>query len=146
MGRRAQLAVDVVTLSAMLWFSGGIANPFAGFLTFQIALAGVLTRGSTTAAIAALVIACSDLLFFAPSLPWSSAVVSPDALRQLAYLACVTGLGAFMGFFGVHLRLAPRCAEQGARPRRAARDGGEARREHGARAQHAAGDDPAGQQ
>src|SRR5262245_16259952 len=38
-----QLYVDVLALAAMLWFSGGAANPFAAFLSFHIVLAGLLS-------------------------------------------------------------------------------------------------------
>lgn len=93
-----QLLCDVVALSALLWFSGGIANPFAGFLTFQIALAGLVTRGNTTAAIAGAVVIASLVLFFAPEIPWQTAVVSPESLRRVASVACVAGFGGFTGF------------------------------------------------
>ena len=36
-----QLVCDMLLLGAILWFSGGVTNPFASFLTFQIALAGL---------------------------------------------------------------------------------------------------------
>jgi two-component system sensor histidine kinase RegB len=93
-----QLLCDVVALGALLWFSGGIENPFAGFLTFQIALAGLVTRGNTTAGIAGAVVIASLILFFAPEIPWHTAVVSPESLRRIGSVACVAGFGGFTGF------------------------------------------------
>lgn len=71
-GRRyveVQLAVDVVSLGVMLWFAGGVTNPFAAFLSLQIALAGLLCTPRATLVIAACTIATTCVLIAAPALP-----------------------------------------------------------------------------
>jgi len=93
----AQTLGDMLTLSLMLWFSGGLANPFAVFLTFQIALAGMLSDGKDSARMAALALALSCVLFFAPPLPLQTAVVDVDWLLRIGELAALAGLGGFVG-------------------------------------------------
>jgi two-component system sensor histidine kinase RegB len=93
----AQTMSDMLTLALMLWFSGGLTNPFAVFLTFQIALAGMLSDGKNSARMAMLALALSCVLFFAPPLPLKTAVVDVDWLLRTGELAGLAGLGGFMG-------------------------------------------------
>jgi two-component system sensor histidine kinase RegB len=89
-----QLIVDVVLLTAMLWFAGGVTNPFAAFMTFQIALAGLLCTARATALVASLTIAAVGVLTLAPPLP----PLSP-ALGRLAAVVSLTTLTALLSAF-----------------------------------------------
>jgi len=112
-GRRfveVQLVVDVVSISAMLWFGGGLTNPFAVFLTFQIALAGLLTTPRATLGIAALTIAMALGLATAPPLPPISPVV-----ERTAIVAGLTSLSVIMAaFVAVYARRLSRVRDEGA--------------------------------
>lgn len=93
-----QIAADMVTLGAVLWFSGGVTNPFASFLTFQIALAGILVDGRASLRMTSLALVLVGVLYFAPPLPLESALVPVGTLQRLSYLASLAGLGGFVGF------------------------------------------------
>lgn len=104
-GRRyveLQLAVDVLSLGAMLWFAGGITNPFIVFLPFQIALAGLLCTPRATLGITGLTLLVTVLLTLAPPLP-----DLPDALTRAATAAGVSSfallLGAFVAVYAARL-------------------------------------------
>lgn len=95
-GRRfveVQLALDVVSLSAMLWLAGGVENPFAVFLTFQIALAGLLCTPRATIGIAVLTVVSAITLSFAPALPrpssWASTVAEVVSIVSLSAILAV---------------------------------------------------------
>lgn len=92
-----QLTFDMAILGAILWYSGGVTNPFASFLTFQIALAGLLAGGKASVSLTALALALIGLLFFAPPLSLEGAALPAEALRGLAYLTSLVGLGCFLG-------------------------------------------------
>jgi len=92
-----QLVCDMLLLGAILWFSGGVTNPFASFLTFQIALAGLLAGGQASVLMTILALALTGLLFFAPPLPLESATLPEESVRSLAYLTSLAGLGCFLG-------------------------------------------------
>ena len=113
-GRRfveVQLVVDVVSLAAMLWFGGGLSNPFAVFLTFQIALAGLLTTPRATLRLAALTIALALCLALAPPLP----EVSPF-LERLAIVVSLTSLSVIMAaFVAVYARRLSQLRDESAR-------------------------------
>src|SRR5262244_2910702 len=64
-----QVTLDVLAITAMLWFSGGTQNPFAAFVTFQIVLAGLLCPPRTSVAIAIVTLAAVGVLSLAPPLP-----------------------------------------------------------------------------
>ncbi len=96
-GRRyveAQLSVDVISLAAMLWFAGGVTNPFTVFLTFQIALAGLLCTPRATLGITALTLISAAVLTLAPPLP-----PLPPGLSRIATAAAVSSLAALLGAF-----------------------------------------------
>ncbi len=65
----AQITLDAALLGALLWWSGGLHNPFAVFLAFQIVLAGFLSSSGTAVRIALVAMAVVTLLGWAPSLP-----------------------------------------------------------------------------
>ncbi len=96
-GRRyveLQLAVDVISLAAMLWFAGGVTNPFTVFLTFQIALAGLLCTPRATLGITGLTLLAAAILTLAPPLP-----PLPAGLERVATAAAVSSLAALLGAF-----------------------------------------------
>jgi two-component system sensor histidine kinase RegB len=96
----AQLGSDVVLLGGVLWFTGGIENPFAIFLTFQVALAALLCGGAAAVAIATLAVAVAALLTLAPHMPWDSATVSVLQLMRVGRLGAIVGVAAFLGVAG----------------------------------------------
>ncbi len=96
-GRRyveVQLAVDVLSLGAMLWFAGGVANPFTMFLTLQIALAGLLCTPTATLGITGMTLCVAGVLTLAPPLPPLS-----DGLWRLAMVVAVASLATLLGAF-----------------------------------------------
>ncbi len=113
-GRRyveLQLGVDVLLLATMLWFAGGIGNPFAPFLTLQIALAGLLCTPRATLAIATLTIVAVAALVVAPPLPPLSAT-----LENIGVAAALCSLSALLGaFVAVYARRLSRLREESAR-------------------------------
>ncbi|MFO0556187.1 MAG: ATP-binding protein [Polyangiaceae bacterium] len=90
----AQLAVDVVCLATMLWFAGGLSNPFAVFLAFQIALAGLLCTPRATFGIAALTIVVTVGLATADPLP----PLTPFVVKLGTALG-LTSLSVLLGLF-----------------------------------------------
>jgi two-component system sensor histidine kinase RegB len=93
----AQLVGDLINLGAMLWFSGGLTNPFAPFLLFQIALAGLVGARSSVVRVTIVAFAISVVISFAPPLPLASATLRPDLLMRLAHYVAITGLAGFLG-------------------------------------------------
>lgn len=98
---RAQLLGDVVANAWMLWFSGGLENPFAVFLAFHIALSGLLCARSTTILVALLTLCAIAVLTNAPALPLDAAPLGDERIRQLGDLVSLTSLTLFLGFFVV---------------------------------------------
>lgn len=94
-----QVALDVVLLAAVLWLTGGTSNPFAGFLTFQVALAGLLTTPRRSAAVALLTVASILALTRAPPLDLSTAVVGGERAAHAAEVVALVTHAAFLGFF-----------------------------------------------
>ncbi len=100
-----QIAFDVIALGAVLWQSGGTGNPFAAFLVFQIALAGVLCGGRPTLGIAALTMVIAALVSFAEPLPLTSAPLGKERIHHLSAFVSVASLSGFLGLFVfVHAR------------------------------------------
>jgi two-component system sensor histidine kinase RegB len=100
-----QIAFDVIALGAVLWESGGTGNPFAAFLVFQIALAGVLCGGRSTLGIAALTMVTAALVSFAEPLPLASAPLGKERIHHLSAFVSVASLSGFLGLFVfVHAR------------------------------------------
>jgi two-component system, sensor histidine kinase RegB len=94
-----QVTLDVLGITALLWFSGGTQNPFAAFVTFQIVLAGLLCPGRTTVFIAALTLAAVAVLSFADPLPLDSALIGPAEVQRIGRIVSLATLSAFLGFF-----------------------------------------------
>lgn len=93
-----QIAADVVTLGIALFYTGGVDNPFAVFLTFQVAMAAMLCGRTAALAIALLAVGVALGLSAAPPLPWWSAVVPVTQLQRLGQLCALIGVAAFVGF------------------------------------------------
>ncbi len=95
----AQITLDSVLLGALLWWSGGLHNPFAVFLAFQIVLAGFLCSSRTAVRIAFMAVAVVALLGWAPSLPLEAAPLGRERLEVLGALGALGSLIWFLGFF-----------------------------------------------
>lgn len=63
------MTMDVVTLTAMLYLSGGVANPFIVFYLVNVALAAVLLSPRWSWLVVSLAVTCYTGLF-AVSIPW----------------------------------------------------------------------------
>ena len=101
----AQIAFDVLALGGALWLSGGIGNPFAVFLVFQIALAGVLCDGRTTLGIAALTMTVAAFVSLAEPLPLESAPLGKDRILHFSVFVSVASVSGLLGLFVfVHAR------------------------------------------
>ncbi len=67
------LGFDVAELSALLFLTGGLANPFAFMFVCPVLIAATILPARLTAMLAAFAIACATLLlFFHYPLPWSA--------------------------------------------------------------------------
>lgn len=64
----AQVLPDLAVLTLMLWFSGGLVNPFSTFYILHVLIAGLLLSSRQTQLITALSIASILGLMFAPPL------------------------------------------------------------------------------
>ncbi len=95
----AQIVVDVLALAVVLWFGGGVDNPFAVFLTFQIVLAGLLCTATTALGVTGLTLIAVGVLSFATPLPLASAPMGPARVQHIADLMSVAALSGFSGFF-----------------------------------------------
>lgn len=63
-----QIVVDLSVLTAILFFSGGLLNPFAGFYIFHVMIAGLLLDRRWTIIVSALAIVLVGLTYFASPL------------------------------------------------------------------------------
>lgn len=95
----AQIIGDVLALTAMLWFAGGVLNPFAAFLAFQIALAGLLCTHRTTLGIALLTLAVILVLTQAAPLPLEGLPGERARSIKLAEIVSLVALTAFLAVF-----------------------------------------------
>ena len=96
-----QITLDGLLLGAVLWWSGGLHNPFAVFLAFQIVLAGFLCASRTAVRIALLAVATTVVLCWAPALPLDSAPLGRDRIEVLGGLGALASLIWFLGFVSV---------------------------------------------
>jgi two-component system sensor histidine kinase RegB len=94
-----QIGLDVALLSAVLWRSGGLANPFSSFLNFQIVIAGMLSSPRATLIITGLALLAAGGLYFAPPLPLSDALISQERVHMVGHLVSLLALAVFLGFF-----------------------------------------------
>jgi len=61
-----QMIVDLVTITVVLWHSGGLMNPFVGFFIVNVLVAGLLLSPVLTVAISGLAMGCVLWLLNAP--------------------------------------------------------------------------------
>jgi two-component system, sensor histidine kinase RegB len=61
-----ELLIDIVFITLVLWFSGGLVNPFVGFYIVNVLVAGLLLNSRLTVGIAIFATACVLLLLRAP--------------------------------------------------------------------------------
>jgi two-component system sensor histidine kinase RegB len=94
-----QIVVDVISLAAVLWVSGGVDNPFAVFITFQIVLAGLLCSAPVTLGVTGLTMIAVGVISFAPPMPMDSAPMGGARVDHMGELMAVAALSAFSGFF-----------------------------------------------
>lgn len=94
-----QLAGDLLLLTAILWFSGGLTNPFSSFLVFQILLAGLVGERRVAIAITALALLTIPLLGLAPPLDLSSSQLGASQAMRLGTALALLGVGLFSGSF-----------------------------------------------
>lgn len=95
----AQLVIDVLALTAVLWLSGGAGNPFAAFLAIHIVLAGLLCGGRMSVIIAAMSLVAVGVLSFAPHLDLAGAALPATEIRRIGNIVSLAALSAFIGFF-----------------------------------------------
>ncbi len=96
-GRRlafAQVVVDIIALTVLLHFLGGVETPFFLFYLFYVAMGSVLLSRKDAYGVMALAIALFVLLIGAEFLGWLPHVhleglVPPDLYRERAYVAAV---------------------------------------------------------
>jgi two-component system sensor histidine kinase RegB len=95
------LAFDIVQLSAMLFLTGGLTNPFAVLVLGPIAVAAAVLRRDYTLILTGLVILCLAVLFASPfSLPWNRGV--PPHLPHLYQLGDWVALTLACGFISIY--------------------------------------------
>jgi two-component system, sensor histidine kinase RegB len=97
----AQLAFDVLQLAALLYLTGGIANPFALLMIGPVTLAGASLPARYAGALAALAIAATlGLTLDALPLPWAThaALQLPLVYRVGFAIALVTGIAFTAGY------------------------------------------------
>jgi two-component system sensor histidine kinase RegB len=97
----AQLAFDILQLAALLYLTGGIANPFALLMIGPVTLAGASLPARYAGPVAALAIAATVALALAAQpLPWSEHMVLelPIVYRLGLAIALVTGIAFTAGY------------------------------------------------
>lgn len=94
-----QLGGDLLLLTILLWFSGGLGNPFSSFLVFQILLAGLVGERRVAIAMTALALLAVPLLGLAAPLDLSSARIGATTLLRLGTALALGGVGLFSGSF-----------------------------------------------
>lgn len=65
----SQILVDVATLTLVLWWTGGLVNPLAGFYVLHVLLAGLFLDSVFTVAVAGISLLCVFILVYAPTPP-----------------------------------------------------------------------------
>ena len=94
----AQLALDLGLVTALLWMSGGLRSPFAVFLTFHLALAGILASWRTTLGMLVLTFAATVVLLGAEPLPVEGAPLGRAGVELLGGFVSLASLTSFLGF------------------------------------------------
>ena len=75
---KGHLTFDLVQLSALLYFTGGLINPFALLLLVPVTVsATILSRRATRHLLIFALILCMALVFFHEPLPWKGETIEP---------------------------------------------------------------------
>jgi two-component system sensor histidine kinase RegB len=101
----ALLAFDILQLSALLYLTGGIENPFVMLFLAPVMISAVSLPGRLTLALAALMIACATgLTVEHMPLPWydSQHLALPLLYRVSIWVALVLG-AAFIGIYAARV-------------------------------------------
>ena len=91
-----QLGFDIVQLGALLYFTGGIANPFALLFLAPVVTGATTLNRATIAALAALVgLVSAALMNWSHPLPWSEpgGFALPDTYLWGVWTALMVGIG-----------------------------------------------------
>src|SRR3954449_7224687 len=92
----ALLALNIVELAGLLFFTGGLQNPFSFLLLVPVLISATALPVRLTIALAALAVACASVLvFFHMPLPWDSedALVLPPIYLFGVWLSIVLAIG-----------------------------------------------------
>src|SRR5215218_4357835 len=92
----ALLALNIVELAGLLFFTGGLQNPFSFLLLVPVLISATALPVRLTIALAALAVACASLLVFVHlPLPWDSedALVLPPIYLFGVWLSIVLAIG-----------------------------------------------------
>jgi len=95
------LGFDIIQLSALLFLTGGILNPFASLLVAPIAISAASLRTQTTLFLAVMaLLATSFISFFYLPLPWYTpeGLALPMAYRMGNWISVLCAM-TFIGFF-----------------------------------------------
>lgn len=63
-----QILVDILALTGIIWFSGGLSNPFVSFFVLHVLIAGLLLNSLLTAVVSVFAASCVLVLLAAPPL------------------------------------------------------------------------------
>jgi two-component system sensor histidine kinase RegB len=98
------ILLDVLTLAGLLFFTGGIANPFSCFFLANVVVGGLILSSAWTWSLAALTIVCTILLLmFATSLRPLGIQFDPElsflSVPKQGMLVAITTCCAVIGYF-----------------------------------------------
>lgn len=101
------MTLDLASLTCLLYFSGGLANPFVIFYFVNLSLAAVVLPSRWGWTLTALAIGCLTLLFFAhvtlPELDWRVTTVFPlsrtPTLQELGLIVALATCGSVAVYF-----------------------------------------------
>jgi two-component system sensor histidine kinase RegB len=103
-GAAISLGFDLLQLSALLYFTGGIGNPFASMLLVPVTIAATILSLRRTLLLGFLAIACSTLLVFRYELlPWGDEALILPHLYLLGHWAALVLGGSFLGIYARQL-------------------------------------------
>ncbi|GAB4145116.1 MAG: ActS/PrrB/RegB family redox-sensitive histidine kinase [Sphingomonadales bacterium] len=108
-----QLAFDLLQLAALLYFTGGLSNPFAMLMVAPVSMAATILRRWATAGLLALALVCLLLLGrFHEPLPWAA---EPLILAPTYLLGVWTALAVTLAFMATYAARLSREAQNRAR-------------------------------
>jgi len=96
-GAGGQLAFDILQLAGLLYFTGGVVNPFCLLIVVPVTVAGATLPRTSALALAALAVVCVSALA-AIALPLPHPPGAPMAFDPLYRLACLVAIVGGVGF------------------------------------------------